>query len=310
MSLHNGRTSVFIDKFSVTFSVPNEGRTWQDAAEALSHLCQQGYVLVPVRGESAYEHYYAAWHAVVEIPGGKSAKCLIQAFPKSSKKGYLRLEWNPAKLPSAQFRVIKDILAACIPRIEEWWYTVKVTRADLTFDLHNTPISRLLTFSASAATIGLRKKENERRLNAYVLGSENSVKRLTIYDKAFERLIRRDREHPQRAKRLFRCCTRVEFRIRKIGNLVEMAGMKNPLSTFSVVAVADAYAYSDNEAWHRFVRRCESVGAQNALSVLADRKRRQLYREILRSFCTPMWFEPNQIWREAQEKIRNLILTN
>jgi len=303
---HESRTSVFIDKFSVTFSVPNEERSWQNAAEALSHLCQQGFLLEPARGGRVYEHYHAAWHAVIPVPNGPSARCLIQVFPKSSGKGFLRLEWNPARLQRAQFRQIIEVLAACIPDIETWWRTAKVTRADVTFDLPQLKIERLLTFSSSAATIGIKRKENGGSLNAFVLGSETSIKRLTIYDKAFERAIRHSRD-ARRTRRVFRTCTRVEFRIRKLGTMQEIEFIKNPLSSFSIVSVADAYAQFSEESWIRFIRRCESVGAQTALSVLADRKRRQRYRDVLEKRCTPRWYNKEILWAEAKIKIAELL---
>ncbi|RZM23317.1 MAG: hypothetical protein EOO88_26540 [Pedobacter sp.] len=303
---------MFIDKITVTVPLPRSD--WEVACENLFHVRHLSKNMMPVRNEKGYYLYNYAW--VVEVQGlnGGKVRCLIQAWPKFGKTHFLRIEWTPSKAGPRAVYEIGRLMARCIPCFYDHWQLARLTRADITFDVFRVSINQVLLFSDSARTSTKRYINEEGHVTGIYIGAGSSNRRLVVYNKLLEQKklevsVVRD-EGGKITKRVYRSKTRFEFRLRDIGLVRESAEFANQLNKYFVVLLYKARAYSANDSWQQFLKRSERDGAQGALSLIADRKRRQAYKTVLKVKCTPDWFDHRQLWLEAKREIARLVPTH
>jgi hypothetical protein len=302
----NYRTPTFIDKLSITIPVPR--KDWDQVSENLHHFIYRNENLIPVGGKKLNKNYQFCWNAFIAGKGNKHTKYLIQIWPEYPASAFLRIEWNPSQVAPWATNEILKILSACIPNFSECLLKARVSRVDVTVDLHRVRMTDISAFTESARTT-YDPKGKLGVINGFYLGAKQSNRRLLIYDK----LLERTRGNPMIYQRpdgtesvvLRANKTRIEFRLRDVKLISNLHAIANPLSRYSVLSTTLARNYSDCEHWQTFVADIISVGAQVALQNIENRVRRGKYRKMLNSFCTPNWYKRDCWWEEAKVSIAN-----
>lgn len=224
----------------------------------------------------------------------------------------MRLDWNPAKAGPTATAQIVNTLGRHVPEFQMAWANANITRADLTVDVIGLQIEQVYAFTGSANTRQITYRENKGKLNAFYLGVPKSQRRLAVYDRRFREFGNDSRfARPRdtgRAPYLLPSETRFEFRFTRIGKISEISSFENGLSRYSIALAYKARAYEGDTSWRRFVEQCDRFGAQDALSIIADPRRRALYRRILETHCAPDWFDRHVIWTEAVRVMRNALI--
>lgn len=290
------RTHIFIDKVNITIPVPRAD--WDRCIENFLHLDHRDFNLRLLQNPRGYRHYNFHWSAMISGRGHKRVKCFVHAAPFKESNNFLKLEWNPAKAAPNAIIEIHQLIKRCIPRFRRCWRRARITRADVTFDVLRLNIEEVFAFTGSARPEGDTFDQNpERRLNGYRIGEGTSNNRLVIYDKLFHCTRGVNPNQSKFAER-----TRFEFRLRGLGPLAKVQSFKNGLSKYSIISVNRAIDLREGRDWQRFISDCLYRGAQKALKQI-DSNRRKEYRKILKSQCTPTWYDQKVLWEEARDAI-------
>lgn len=298
------RTRAFIDKCSITISVPEEH--WIIAEHNLSELPHRSDKCSPAQ-IATYgprpQLYLASW---TYHPMGRNANdsFYLQALPLIPAISFMRIEWNPRKIKVGGFDELMRLLSTCIP---DFWLALSnatITRADVSFDVR-TSIDKFFVITHTAATTTNPWFENSGRLNAYYLGSSKAPHKMLVYDKNFEQFGGNITYSTTGATRVLRCKTRCELRISRLGKIQDIGSMPNPLRRYIFADREKALSYSRNANWIHFLQRCINSTAQNAMTTYTTQAERSTYRRAFKN-CTPEWYDADEIWLEAQEALRSI----
>lgn len=274
---------LFIDKIALT--IPAESPILQnDITEQLQNSVESGFINAVPFGDLLSRYHFAY---TIPLAGGRSA--IVQVEPRDDRMNFLRLEFNPNSLGLARehpFFLISGILCPAWPDFVLALARARLNRLDFAIDIHDVHIERLGIHHSTRSTFS-KHFEREGHTTGIYLGKRTSSRYVVIYDKK-----RETRECHARILR--RECTRVECRSTDIGPLSALSDMPNPFSSFTL-SVYPLYDENAHEYAH-FLDSCRFRGAQAALHLIQNRRRRAQYRAWLADSCSPSWWCPDDIW--------------
>lgn len=299
------RSKAFIDRCSAT--LPIDRSEWNTVTDNLFGVANQGLHLTQLPGgneRGKFQLYHFCWKLTIGSSRESDTLCFIQAYPTMASTSFMRIDWNPAKAGTAGTRHITCLLDACVPNFRSVWEESLITRVDITFDVRRLPLGEVYAFTQSSKTRHLPYK------HGFYLGVPKSERRLLIYDKHYREFMQKSGIGPPRRlgeiPYFWPSKTRFEFRFLRLGMVNEIPSFKNGLLRYSIALKYKAHRFKEGESWRRFLLACDRFGAQAALALITDAKRRARYRKILDDHCSPSWYDKEKIWKEATHELGHI----
>lgn len=282
---------LFIDKIALT--IPVQSRTLQHNITDWLQTCADSGIIRLI----SYGDLLARYHLAYGIPLAYGRNIIVQAAPRDESLNFLRLEFNPNNKGPAQehpFSLVTSILCEAWPAFVLALERARLNRLDFAVDIYDMHIDRLGVHHNTRSTFSKNFARSGRTTGMY-LGQRTSNRHVVIYDKK-----REARECHSRILR--RECTRVECRSSDIGPLSNIHDMPNPFASFalSVYPMCDALEHN----YAHFLDSCRYRGAQAALHLIRNRRKRAEYRMWLADNCCPSWWCPETIWSQRIEALR------
>lgn len=296
------RSKLFIDKLSLTLNIPiaDHGHV----KGAFDYACLDDRL---ERESNVHSELFKNYAHAYRLNFGPTCFCTVQLQPRRPGHRFIRLEWNPNLAQAANpesIGMIHALLSECVPSYESiQLFDARITRIDLAFDVYRTRvesvfISSLLRKNSSGQYVQLSEEFlHTGYVNARYVGKPGSDKYLLIYDKDLEAANREIRPIPA-IPRYPIPRTRFELRLRNVGTLSQLAMQGNPWLAYSVTSRMRVSGIKNDFAWQHFLDSCSYRGAQAALSMIPNRRKRTEYRNALYESTPPQWWNPEQIWRE------------
>lgn len=288
----------FIDKITITcnFPVKDQYQIVDDLEDLTLHGPKSGYDIA---------RYIPLGTKFFESDGDKNtdSKLLIQCGPAFPNAKFLRIEWNPERIPA------EDICAALLTAFhgmslyERIMTKGTVTRLDVAVDVANLAID---DFVFHRPGIRVTRMECASGKTLY-LGSEDSECGTVIYDKRAE-LKAKNKKKPKAIKSLpdTWATTRIEQRLRPKTSLAVAAvtSLANPFQ--SLVVSGYAGLAGKNEVWSMFL---DSVRLRTAPAALQRIKNARMRAEYAKRFgeATAAWWHPEEIWPGVKPRIDDLL---
>jgi len=285
---------LFIDKIALT--IPVQSRSLQHGITGQLQNCEENEII----SRASYGDLLARYHIAYMLPlaGGRSAT--IQVLPRDDRMNFLRLEFNPNSRGAAQehlFTMLRGIIHSAWPDFVSALPRARLNRLDFAIDIYGVHIDRLGVHHSTRSTWSRIFGRGGTTTGIY-LGARTSKHYVAIYDKK-----RQAREEQNRILRGER--TRMEFRSKDIGTLSALRDMPNPFELFTLLLYPPCNPL-DHEHMH-FLDSCRYRGAQAALYLIQNRRKRAAYRAWLSETCHVSWWHPNAIWDQRMDALQRAL---
>jgi hypothetical protein len=228
----------------------------------------------------------------------------------------MRLDFNPNKIGRAGCKNVAQTLRCIIgANATDIINQANITRFDIAADLYGIDINDMLYFSnrpIDASTWGKmfkNGKEVQYRLESQYIGSILSDLYFVVYDKRAERIAKsKGKDVPHNS--ITRVEVRVAPRIAKYEGsktslqLNNLELMVNPFDKLSITSIPVPDA--DDGGFALFVYAAQHVGAQTALAMIKNSKKRAEYRKHLLGQAASCW-TPEEYWKRAIIALRKAL---
>lgn len=310
------RTSLFVDRATITVNVDTRHQANVD-------MCLEGLAgrgdLKQLHRSSTFNYTKAYANA---DQGTQAIDIFIEVKPrgtwrstsanpvKGTHRRYLRVDWNPSRLSSTSANALKEILEATGEERCEMGLPLRavLTRIDLSFDVYGALADSFIVFSRPTRRTVSTQYEygGEGKVHAIYLGAKDSDRRLLIYDKARQLQERWKSENGivglpilRGVLRRWRPRVRFELRLKNASTVHGLLAQPNPFLAYSVTSSTALRSTPWTAELQHFLDSCQFRGAQAALSLIEDRRKRSRYAQFLSEPRAPEWWNPEQIWSEA-----------
>jgi hypothetical protein len=233
--------------------------------------------------------YKESYNIFASSDGTTDQKLYVCAHPWDfQNKKFLRVEFNPSKIPPSQARPFLDHI---VPGgYEAAVENAIVTRVDITTDIHYAHLDDLVAISA-----GVRRTSayyGPTGTETYYLGDAKSPRRWALYDKVLEtsrrnvgKVLKEDvPDHPE---------TRIEYRDRSRFRWADLPELGNPFINLTLALMDTSPATSDFD--RLFVDSVRLRGAQAALKRVTGHNRKKCRQQVKKLCCD--WWSPVTLWK-------------
>lgn len=291
-----------IDKISITYDFDTQ--TGEGLRALISSSQNDGnyqlhYVGSRYRGES----YKYNWKLNLDNRGHDYV--LIQMQPYITA-GYLKLEWNPAKLGAAVNERLWGFLEILLAdEYEPFLNAATVTRMDIAVDVSPMTPDAIWIESTHLTKGGIRTggygalhSVEYAHVQTINLGDRGSRTSFCIYCR-----------NPDTGKRISTnpFVTRIEARVKPRCTLRRLWNIPNPFDRLTVVRSIDAVELNSATDMQRlFIASCRSNGLQGAHRLIRNYRTRTRMKNWINQNIAENWFDPVQIWSGYTQSLRIL----
>lgn len=285
---------LFVDKITLTFPVLSKERQ-DDIKERLCNCAGNGDIDLVLHGD-LLQRYMEAY----TVPLGRRQSIVIQVAPRDERMNFMRVEFNPTRRTPEQehpFIVLMSIISPVWPAFLDSLPHARVSRVDFAIDIYGVHIDCLGIHHNKRATYS-RYFARDGHTAGFYLGERASNRGVLLYDKK-----RQEKNYHRRYYRQER--TRVECRLKDSGTFAGLFNIPNPFDLFSLTLYPPD-GHLSHEYLH-FLDSCRCRGAQAALFLIKDRRKRAAYRTWLNENCRPSWWRPDAIWNQRMAAIEGIL---
>lgn len=288
----------FIDKITITCNIPKEDQYQieEDLKDLKWNAPKELYGI---------SKYVPLGTKFLESDGDKSTdtKLVVQCSPAFSNAKFLRVEWNPERIPAEAVRDALTTIFHGVSVFERIMTKGTVTRLDVAVDVANLAIDDYVFHRPGIRVTRIECASGK----TLYLGSEDSECATAIYDKRAE-LKAKNKKKPKALKNLPDkwATTRIEQRLRpKVGlTVAQVPTLPNPFQ--SLIVSGYAGLSTKDEVWSLFL---DSVRLRTAPSALQRIKNKRMRAVLAKRFsdATATWWNPEKIWAGVQPRIDDLL---
>jgi hypothetical protein len=223
---------------------------------------------------------------------------LVQARPKWSNAPFVRVEFNPSRNSMGEVHTMMNfILPGGYAALVEQG---RCTRVDIAIDVHMVRPAQLLVTHQGFQIAKLHAKSGA--VTGYELGSKESGKHFSIYDKAVQ--LKKENantkwkfpipDHP---------VTRVEARVKDRFPAAQLKALANPFANLMISDFGSTAANDDDTKLLMWA--VMGVGAQTVLSGLSASGRKVAKQRL--STAAASWWEPAMYWQAWPEEASKVL---
>lgn len=308
------KAEVKIDRLTITSGIPlHLYDLVRKAAEDMCAADRNGLHLRKQRNKhgSRYNLNYMIYDDIKYLG-------FLSLEPRQSNVRFMRLDFNPSKIGHTACKIVAQTMRCLIGAdATEIIRQSNITRVDIAVDLYGIDINDMLYFSSrpidssSWGKMFKHGKEVHYRLESQYIGSIKSDLYFKAYDKRAERITKsRGKDVPH--KSITRVEAHIKPRITKLDGgktslqLNNLELMVNPLNKLSITGIPVPGA--DDGSFALFVLASQHAGAQTALALIKNPKKRALYRKHLLGQAVSCW-TPEEYWKRAIIALRKALVS-
>ncbi len=250
----------------------------------------------------------------------KITSAYIQYAPYDDSNGFLRLDFNPAKVDMTDLKGIINGNYLTHPNYG-FDYVLEhgtITRIDFAVDIDSEAVENLYYYYDKMQRVEIIRSfrgqteyiqgevEYAQGKTEYLGGKIKPAKRVAIYDRLpaikahnYKKFYNKKLHIPEPINDIMRVEVRL-FRLKK--SLNELLLLKNP---FEPLAVSSLHVDKDNDPlWGLFIALARFEGAQSTIARLPDKIKKQ-YREKVKKGKVG-WWKPKKIWEQLPTVINSI----
>lgn len=253
---------------------------------------------------------------------GKKYLGFLSVDPLKRTDRFLRLDFNPSKIRRSGCKIVAQAMRIIIGvNAAEVINGANITRLDIATDLHHITINNTLYFSGrpiDSSTWGKifkhgKEVEYHYRMESQYIGSIHSDQLFVVYDKRAERIAKsRGKDDP--GHDLVRVELRITPRHAKDASssskcsvrFDNLAAMGNPFEKLGITGIPAPD--NDDGQFTLFVYAAQHVGAQAALTMLKNSRKRADYRKRLLGQAVSFW-KPDEYWARAIRSLKKTLVS-
>jgi len=295
---------VIIDKIVITIDIPVQDRKM---------------IIERMKDESAYRGGSPRYNNLLTLP--LSEVCLpylnadktgdtclrIEADPRNPTYNFMRFEWNPAKVDVFQIVSAIEHFIPPLWKYEDILTKAKITRLDITIDLLNIRIDKLLFYSIQKLKTAVWNNSSSKGGRTLYLGGNRSQKCFCIYDKAALIQLKNAQKVPELKEDVStEAITRIELVLRPntTMTLLDIPKMKNPFLDLKVYGYPVGPSFED-DLFVQTIARARYEGISKALRALSLSNRKK-YLVMMKAY-EKGWWDPADIWKQMPNVVDSLI---
>lgn len=235
----------------------------------------------------------------------KLTSAYIQCAPYHPDTGFLRIDFNPAKVNVAMLKYIVNLNWLIHPDygFDYVLKNGKVTRCDLAVDISHEQVGSLYYHYPKIQYVEVHSKSGR---TEYLGGKTKTGKRIAIYDRLPVIKANNAKKYydPQQQIPLpDNDIMRVEVRLFPKEPLASLLSTNNPFGPL-VVSTA-SQKYEDDPVWDLFLALARFEGAQASLGRLTKHKRKEYVDRLKKAKSA--WWRPEEIWAQFPHVLQTLI---
>lgn len=220
---------------------------------------------------------------------------LIQCDPIQLGVGYLRIDFNPARI---DIQACNFVLAGLLPGgVQDVRMLAKCTRFDATVDVQGIHPDQLMVYYPKMTVS--RSFRNKGHCETLEMGRFDGDKRITVYDKV-AKAKHWNEKHAIKVAVPHDPTTRIEIVLRPAAFHDQMLELPDPFSPLSVTSCVKLLG-TETDLFRIFISAAQAHGAHDVLLQLSEGNRKGI-KNILEKFSC-QWWKPKDLWSAWPELV-------